>query len=200
MGFWIAAGAVILLMAVPLGVRGLYDGVGAFAYLLIGPGRILLYPRNKTENKPRKPAPEKKQPAASGAPKNNKTGGSYKDFLPLVDVVLDFLGDLRRKLRVNRLELNVIMAGEDPADLAQNYGRAWASAGNLMPLLERVFVIKQRSVQVQCDFTAETSSVYADIVVTITLGRLLWLVIRYSFRGLKEYFKIKNTNKGGAKL
>lgn len=200
MGFLIAVGVLAALMAVPFGVRGLYNQTGAFAYLLVGPGQIILYPRKKTEKKSEKPSAKEKKTAASGRPNSTKAGGSYKDFLPLLEVALDFLGDLRRKLRINRLELNVTLAAADPADLAINYGRAWASAGNIMPMLERAFVIKKRSVQLRCDFMAEASSVYADVVVTITLGRLLWLVIRHGIRGLQEYFKIKNTNKGGTKL
>lgn len=60
----------------------------------------------------------------------------------MVKVALNFLGDFRRKLRVNRLELKLILAGGDPCDLAVNYGRAWTAVGNLMPQLERLFVIK----------------------------------------------------------
>ena len=200
MGLLIAVGVFAALMAVPLGIRGLYNETGAFVYLLFGPGRILLYPRKKREKKPKKAEAKEKKAVTSHASQGSKTGGSYKDFFPLVEVVLDLLGDLRQKLRVRQLELNVTLAGEDPADLAINYGRVWASVGSIMPVLEQVFVIKERSVQVQCDFQSERSFVYADVVLTITAGRLLWLVMRYGIRGLKEYLTIKNTNKGGAKL
>ena len=71
------------------------------------------------------------------------------DFLPLVKVVLQFLDGFRRKLRVNVLELKVVLAADDPCDLAVNYGRAWAAVGNLMPSLERVFVIQKRNIEVE---------------------------------------------------
>lgn len=51
------------------------------------------------------------------------------DFLPLVKVALNFLGDFRRKLRVNRLELKLILAGGDPAtsrSITEGLGRQWA--------------------------------------------------------------------------
>ena len=130
------------------------------------------------------------------APK--KKGGSVLDFLPLVDVALGLLNDLRRKLRVDCLELKVVMAGGDPCDLAVNYGKAWAALGNLWPLLERVFVIQKRDVEVECDFTASKTLVTARMDLTITLGRMLAAVCKFALRALKEYLNIMKKRKGGA--
>ena len=130
--------------------------------------------------------------------KMKEKGGSLLDFLPLVKVALNFLGDFRRRLRVNRLELKLILAGGDPCDLAVNYGRAWAAVGNLMPQLERLFVIKKRDVEVECDFTASETLVIARLDLTITLGRLLGLAIVYGIRALREFLKLQKKRKGGA--
>ena len=127
-----------------------------------------------------------------------KKGGSVMDFLPLVDVALGLLNDLRRKLRVDYLELKVVMAGGDPCDLAMNYGKAWAAIGNLMPRLEKVLVIKKRDIDVECDFTASQTTIYARLDLTITLGRILAIVVVYGFRAVVEFLKIKNKRKGGA--
>ena len=117
----------------------------------------------------------------------------------LADVIhrlgLKFLGDFRRKLRVDNLCLRLILAGDDPCDLAVNYGRVWAAASNLMPQLERLFVIKKRDIQVECDFTAEEISVIAHVDITITLGRLLTLAVVYGIRVLFEFLSMKR--KGG---
>ena len=137
---------------------------------------------------PRKP-PQPEQP---------EEGGSWKDFLSLVPIVLDFLGDFRRKLRVNRLELRLVMASGDPCDLAVNYGRAWAVLGTLMTQLERVLVIRKRDVRVECDFLASETKVTARVDLTITLGRLIAAVCKFAFRSLAEYFKIMKKRKGGA--
>ena len=115
-----------------------------------------------------------------------------------MQLALDLLGDVRRKLRVRRLELLLVMAGDDPCDLAVNYGRAWAAVGNLMPQLERLFVIKKKDVQVACDFTADKTTVFARVDITITLGRLLALVTVYGIKALREWIKINNLRKGGA--
>lgn len=126
------------------------------------------------------------------------SGGPITDFLPLVGTVVDFLGNFRRKLRVNHLELKLILAAEDPCDLAVNYGRAWAAVGNLWPRLERWFVIKRRDVEVECDFTASETLIIARLDLTITLGRVLACVFTFAFHALVEFLKIMKKRKGGA--
>ena len=212
MGWLIALAVLVLLAALPLGVSVKYDSGGPLVRLLAGPGKLTLYPRPKKKPKPEKKAPEKPakpekpkqeepkppQPPKDEAPKPKEKGGRALDFLPLVKTALDLLGDFRRKLRVKDLELKLILAGNDPCDLAVNYGRANAAMGNLLPQLERLFVIKKRDIQVACDFTASETLVIARLDVTITLGRLLSLGVRYGLRALKEFLTIKKKRKGGA--
>lgn len=203
MGWLIALGVLVLLAVLPLGVSVKYDASCAAGWVILGPVRVKLFPRpkkqkKKKEKKPSDP-PRQAQPGQEEKPKpKEKSGGKWSDFLPFVRMGLDFLGDFRRKLRVNRLELKLIMAAEDPCDLALNYGRAWAAVGNLMPQLEKLFVIKKRNIEVECDFTAEEMRVYARLDLTMTLGRLVALTAVYAVRAIKEYLKFRNKRKGGA--
>lgn len=215
MGWLITLGILILLAVLPLGVSLQYNAGGAFVRLILGPIRLTLYPtkpkekkdKPKEEKKPQKASASKKKTQAQPMPEKPQIppkeepekGGNWTDFLPLVKTVLDFLGDFRRKLRVNRLELKLIMASDDPCDLAVNYGRAWAAVGNLMPRLEKIFVIQKRYVEVECDFTAAKTLVIARLDLSVTLGRLLAAVVRFAFRALVKYIQIKNKRKGGAK-
>jgi hypothetical protein len=201
MGWLIALAVIAALACLPLGIKAKYDDGGAAVWLILGPLRPLLYPADKTEKKPKKKTEEKKSsgPEKKQNPDQEKKGGSFSDFLPLLDALMDFLGDLLcRKLRVKKLQAKVIMAGDDPCDLAVNYGRAWAALGNLVPVLERFFIIKKRDLQVECDFTAEKTLFNAHLEITITLGRLLHLGLRYGIRVLREYMKILKLRKGGA--
>ena len=206
MGWLITLGILVLLAVLPLGIHVRYDEDGALGKLIAGPIRILLFPRPKKEKKekPKKePKPKEKKKAAAPAapkPKEKKKGGPITDFLPLVDVALGFLNGFRKKLRVNCLELKIVMAGSDPCDLAVNYGKAWAALGNLQPLLERVLVIHKRNIELECDFVASTTLVTARVDITITLGRLLALVAVAGFRAVKELLKIKKKRKGGAAI
>ena len=201
MGWLIGLGIVILLAVLPLGVRIRYDCDGIAVTVLAGPVRILVFPRPKKEKKKKeKPKPEKKKtaPSEKEPPKKEKAGGSLTDFLPLVKLALELLNCFRRKLRVDNLRLKLVLAGDDPCDLAVNYGRAWAALGNLLPRLERVLVIRKRDLNVECDFTADSTVVTAGLDITITLGRLIALAVVYGLRGLKEFLSISKKRKGGA--
>ena len=201
MGRLIGLGIVVLLAVLPLGVRIRYDCDGIAVTVLAGPVRILVFPRPKKEKKKKeKPKPEKKKtaPSEKEPPKKEKAGGSLTVFLPLVKLALELLNCFRRKLRVDNLRLKLVLAGDDPCDLAVNYGRAWAALGNLLPRLERVLVIRKRDLNVECDFTADSTVVTAGLDITITLGRLIALAVVYGLRGLKEFLSISKKRKGGA--
>lgn len=199
MGWLIALGILILLFILPLGISGIYDSTGPLVRLIIGPVRLTLYPRKKRGKKAAAGQTEEKLSAESENKQAGKQGGSIKDFQPLLQFVLDLLTDFRSKLRVDRLEMKLILAGGDPCDLALNYGRAWAALGSLMPRLEELFVIKKRDLEVECDFTSDKTLICARLDLTITLGRILHLGVWYGFRLLREYLKIMNQRKGGAK-
>ena len=201
MGWLIALGVIAALACLPLGIKAKYDDGGAAVWLILGPLRPLLYPTDKTEKKQKKKAAKEKAPQKEKKEKTaeEKKGGSFSDFFPLLDALMDFLGDLLcRKLRVKKLQAKVVLAGDDPCDLAVNYGRAWAALGNLVPVLERFFIIKKRDLQVECDFTAEKTLFSGHLEITIALGRLLHLGLRYGIRVLREYMKILKLRKGGA--
>lgn len=209
---WIITFLILFLLAIlPLGVSILYDADGFRAKVIAGPVRFTVFPFPKRKKKEKPPKqkktdskaetkPAKQEPAAEKKPeaKPKKSGGSWKDFLPLVSLGLEFLGDFRRKLRLSHLVLRVILAGDDPCDVAVNYGRIWAAIANLLPRLERVFVIGKRDIEVECDFMSSDTVVTARLDISITLGRLLSLVVVYGVRGLIVFLKIRKKRKGGA--
>ena len=198
--FLIFGGILFLLYWLPLGVRALYQSGDAGAWLLIGPFRIKLFPKKKKEKeaekeedtvaiKVKKTKPVKKK-------EEEKKGGSLRDFLPLLEVAKNALGSFRRKLRIRRLEIKLIMAGDDPCDLAVNYGKAWAAVGNILPRLEAIFVIKKRNIEVECDFTAPETTIYVFADITITLGRLLGIAVKYGIWALRAYLTLRKKRKG----
>lgn len=208
MGWLIALGILTALAVLPMGIDVQYDEDGFLVNLVVWKLKLLLYPKPKQEKKQElkkeaasapveEPLPQPPQPPKPAPEKKEKNGGSLLDFLPFVKLALDFLGDFRRKLRLDILNVKLTLAGGDPADLALNYGRTWAAIGNLQPQLERLFVIKKRDIQVQCDFTAPQTSILAHIRLTITLGRTLGLLAVYGVRALKEFLTFKNKRKGG---
>ena len=218
MGWWITLGILVLLAVLPLGVSVRYNEDGLVVKIIAGPVKITLFPRANKEKEEKEPSEtkqpeaatqeckevpqnqpqEKEQPQKAAEKPAKKSGGSLTDFMPLVQIALEMLDMFHRRLRVNLLELKLILAADDPCDLAVNYGRAWTAVGNLMPRLERVLVIKKRNIEVECDFEATETKVIAGLDLTITLGRILATVVVYGIKALIEFMKIKNKRKGGA--
>ncbi len=207
MGWLIALGVLTLIAILPIGVSALYDEDGPRVSVIAGPLRLLLFPLKKKEKKEKPEKKEKKTKKKKTEPKKTeskpkekkKKGGSIDDFLPVVDVVLDFIAAFGRRLRVNNLQLKLILAGGDPSDLAVNYGRGWAALGNLLPLLERAFVIKKRDLEVECDFLADKTAVIVRLDLTITIGRIFSLLIIRGIPIVRELLKLMKIIKGGAK-
>lgn len=199
---WLVALLILFLLAIlPLGASVLYDEDGPRVRILAGPVKIQVFPMKKKAKKD-KPKKESKKKPAKGAKSEakSKSGGSWTDFLPLVRIALDLLNDFRRKLRVNELKLHLTMAGDDPCDLAVNYGRMNASLAALIAQLERFLVIKKRDVHIDCDFAASETVILARLDLTITLGRILSIAAVYGVRGLKTFLNIKKQREGGADL
>lgn len=218
MGWLIALGIVVVLAILPLGASVIYDQHGPLVRIIVGPLKIQVFPMKK-KAKQDKPKKEKKQepeqvepPAEEQAPEPamekqkkppkdpDEQGGSVLDFLPFVELAFNFLGDFRRKLRIGHLKLHLTMGGGDPCDLAINYGRANAGLAALVAQLERLFVIKHRDVHINCDFMAEETTILARLDISITLGRIISLLVRYAVRAVKTYLSIQKKRKGGANL
>lgn len=206
MGWLITLAVLFLLASIPLGVLVRYDSQGFLVRIIVGFIRFTLIPFPKRKKKtppqsPEKPKQEQTAPAQKDVQEvsgSEKKGGSVQDFIPLIKVMLEFMNQFRKKLRINRLVLKLILAGDDPCDLALNYGRAWAALGNLMPMLDKAFVIEKRDCEVECDFTATETLITAQAELTVRLGQLLWLGAVYGVRLLKELLIFKKKRKGGA--
>lgn len=219
MGWFLALGIVVVLAILPLGADLIYDQHGPLVRIIAGPLKIQVFPmkkkakqdKTKKEKKPKEPeqteAPGEESPAELAKEKKKKPpkdpderGGSILDFWPFVELAFNFLGDFRRKLRIGNLKLHLTMAGDDPCDLAVNYGRANAGLAALIAQLERLFVIKHRDVHINCDFMSEQTTILARLDISITLGRIISLLVRYAVRALKTYLSIQKKRKGGANL
>ena len=209
MGWLIALGIMALIAFMPVGALVQYDSGGFLVRIIAGYFRFTLYPMKKRKKKPeketkavdtspKKPKEKKVSQPQSAAPSDgDPKGGSLQDFLPFARLGLDFVNQFRKKMRVNYLRLKLILAGEDPCDLAVNYGRAWAAMGNLLPMLERGFHIGKRDCEVECDFTAQQTLVIAQAEMTLRIWQAATLMSVYGFGFLKELLILKKKRKGG---
>lgn len=204
MGLLIILIIACLLSILPLGFCAEYKENDPGIWVIVGPVRFRVFSskikQNRHISKSKKKPSNRSENSTNKQSKSTTRGGSYKDFIPVIKTIYDFLGHFRRKIRINRLELKITLVGDDPSDLAVNYGKAWAALGNVMPQLERVFVIKQRDLEVACDFLGNKTMIYARVDATITLGRVLHLLSRHGIKILRQLLQLKKLQKGGANL
>ena len=188
-GWLIAIVSVVCLLAIPVGVRVIYDSEEFKAALLLGPVKKVLYPKDKEKSKHAKSDFEGKKRQTEGS------GGSVDTFLALLHIIFDFLGDLRQRIRISELEMLLTLGSSDPCKTGIHYGRAWGILGSLLPLLENVFVINKRNLNVCCNFMTEKSTIFVRADLKLSLGRTILLLLKYGLRSLREYYRINNTGK-----
>ncbi len=195
MGWWIGFLILVLVGITPLGIIGEYQSAGASAWLTVGPFRYRVYPRRKAADTKKQDNDFEKKKEGSAVAKKKKTAGNVSDFLPLAENLFSLLVEFRKRLQIRILRMHLILAEDDPCDLAIHYADAWVALGNLVPLLERNFRIRKRDMTVSCDFTSDKTKIYAYVHSTISLGWLLWLMIYHGLKGINKFKKLKG--KGG---
>ena len=187
--WWVLLPIAILLLIcfLPVGIVARYDDRGFWLWLKVGPYRHLLIPEKDD-------APVEKKTKHG---KTTNKGGSLKKFLPIWRSILRLLNELRKRLRVNKLECKLVLGGSDPCDLSILYGRTCAAIGSLMPHLHNFLKIKKQNINVQCDYSSDNTTVYCYADATIGFARLLHFVLRDGLKVYKEYQNIKYQRKGG---
>ena len=194
--FGIVLAVFVLIGCIPVGVDASYRENELALRLKIWLFRVQVLP---AKEKKKKPKPKAKKPAAKkpdAKPEKPKKQVSMpkltlSDILALADLACDTLGNLRRKLRVEVLVLQVTLDGSDPAKAAILYGRVWAALGALTPKLEQLFVIKKRDIQPILDYNEKEMKLDAQLVLTITIGRAICLALRALVRFLKLWLNKK---------
>lgn len=192
---WITIGILlVLLVMMPIRLLIAYSLNGVSVRLKIGLLTFSILPR-KTKAKQKEKVKSDK-PSATGDKTGEKAQKTeIKSYLPILRTVLDLLVRLRRKAVMKQFDLLLILAGDDPSDLAILYGRTQGVFAVLLGQIEDAFRIQNRNVRIECDFTAEKTVLDGFVDISISLGKLLLLAAKYGTMILREYFAILNNKK-----
>lgn len=185
----------VLLLLLPVGARIDYSAEGLKLYLKVAFLHFLLYPGKEKVKKSRKEGKKaKKKPGKEGAKpdeseqKQEKKLGNLDWLLDLTKPALRALGQLRRKLKVNLIQVEYCIGGaSDPADAAIQYGIISAGGGVLFPLLNTAFDVRNWDVNVGVDFEQEKSRVAMAVQGTWMLGSLIRILFSLGLCALKAY-------------
>lgn len=184
--------ALWLLSLIRIGGRVRFGQEGLFVTALAGPLRIRLLPakekpkkKPKKEKKPKKP---KKKPKEE-KPRPEGQSGTLFRLMQLLPVAAQAAGRLKRKIRIDDLELDLIWGGADAAAAALGYGRANAALGMIWPLLDNNFKVKRHAFQVEMDYGRTAPGVELTAAVTITIGQVMALGVHYGVKALVVWIR-----------
>lgn len=195
---WIILGALFLLLLVlsmiRLGGKVKYGPEGFYACVFVGPVKIQLIPsksKDSKQNTKKQPKKEKKRAKDKTAEQQEKPGmlGRVAELLPVIG---EAAGALKRKIRIDYLNLNVIWGASDPASAALGYGKANAFLGMIWPILDNNFRVKKCDWHIDVDYGKTMPEFTADAAITISLGQLVSFVTQY---GLKLFINWRRSGK-----
>lgn len=179
-----------LISLIRVGARVRYGADGLFLWVLAGPFKIKLLPageKKKSKRKKKAAKAEKEPPAAAEEHKKEpKEGqpGTLSRLMQLLPVAGEACGALKRKIRIDDLELELIWGGSDPAAIALGYGQANAALGMIWPILDNNFKVKRHSFQIGMDYGRTQPGVELTAALTFTIGQLVTLGIHYGVKAL----------------
>lgn len=175
-------------------------------YLFI---KIPVYPRNKKKRKSKKteekkPEKQDKQPEEKKEKKENfftstakseGVGAIIEILSKIIEIVKDFSSSTLKHLKVKKLKLDVISAGEDAADAALNFGYAcsviYPALGALSGLIR---FLKIPDVNITVDYDKKETSSSLMIQFKMRLFFLLAVILKYGIKGILLYIDVTKSD------
>jgi len=185
----------LLLSLLRVGFEADYSADGLEVRLKVACFHIRLYPGRPSKQKHAKQSKDSAPPEGTDRPsqEQKKKLGDLKQLLEFSGPILEALGRLRRKLRIELLRLEYCIGGaEDPANAAIQYGIVSAGGGVLIPLLDQAFDVRKWDVQLDVDFDHAASRVAASAEGSWRLGTLVCIMLSLGISALKVYNNRQN--------
>lgn len=194
--------AFFLIGLIRVGVRVRFGESGLCVQVRAGPALIQVFPlpRPKREKPPKvkkekKAKPPRKKRKTEAEPSAKPKGAILTLVKQLIPLALQAAGEVRRKISIDHLRLDVVWAGPDPASAAQTYGKLCAAEGALWPMLEKLFRIGKREVRLACAFDRPKPSITADVQITLTIGQCFSLGTRTGIKALAVYLRCRSAQR-----
>lgn len=183
---------LLVLLAVGLiriGAQVEYSEQGLAVWIRAGAFRIPVFPAKKKSKGTKQKAQKKTRPDTG------KKGGRLKLALDFIPVILDTVRRFFRNLRVDQLEMNLVVCAPDPGDAAMRYGEANALLGSVWQPMIQVFHVKQAHTHVDVDFEAGESVLYIFASLSLTIAQTLALVLVFGGKALQILIRNKSARR-----
>lgn len=185
--------ALFLLSLVRVGAVADWSAAGLTLKVRVGRLRFTVFPMKPKKKRREKPERAKKPAKEPQAPPEPRQGGGLDLVKQLLPVIAEAAGRFKKKICIDRLDLDLTVACPDPALTAVAFGGANAALGMIVPLLENNFNIKERSIRTAVDFDREEPAVAILAALSLTIGQGVALSVSLGFKLLK--ISLSNRNK-----
>lgn len=185
---------LFLLSLVRVGGEAEYSAQGALVKVRVGAFRLQVYPlrRPKGEKKVKK---KRKKPEKTAEEPKSMPGAPLelvRQFLPLVG---EAAGALKRRIRIDRLFLDVAAGGRDAAAAALAFGRINGAVGMIWPVFEQNFDVRDRRIRTAVDFQSDRLTVFLSAAFSARVGQLVSFAVRYGWKFFARYRRVKAVSK-----
>lgn len=194
---WYILGGILLLLVVVWLLRVGVDvrfGDELRVAVKIGPAKITVLPQQEKKKKPKKKKKEKTEKSAekpAEKKEKKKSPFTFSDIRSAVPVLFEALkkalGKIRRRMRIDPLDVCVIFAGDDPAKVAEMYGWANSAMWTMMPQLERLLQIPDPHIHLGVDYERYDLHAEGRVGVTFRVGDLIVIGLTLAVPVLKWY-------------
>ena len=210
---WIIFGCIIAFFAALLSLSLTFTvqyteellvsvGIGPLKYgLLVTEEEQQRRDARKAEKSAKKKKPPRPPSAKKAAqPKKRPEKGNVRETVQMVwDLICSAakpLPLLLRHFRVTKLELDLVVGGDDAAETAVNYGKLCAVVHGSLAALKNLIRVKVKRVDISCDFCGGKTRQQLAFQLKIRLGVLLWTALRMVAGFLAHTYQ-RNTQSSG---
>ncbi len=182
-------GLLLLLLLIPVHLYARYDGalrLRARVLFLY----VTLYPRPPKRKKQDTAASGKKKVKPSSRAKTGREPSQWELLLReegpagAIRMIADLAGLAAKAAKrilaavtVDRLALRLVVAAEEPADTAVNYGKACAVLYPALAVLEGTMKIRRRDIALAPDFLKGTGEVNGEVRLHVLPLRVVWALL-----------------------
>lgn len=186
------AGCILFLVGcIRIGAQVEYCEEGLFVCIRVGRILIPVYPATKTKTKPKKAKTE----AKNSRPAQKKKGGLLQLAMEFIPLVLDTVKKFRRKLQVDKLDMELVVCAADPADAAVRYGQANALMGAVWQPITSAFHVKDGHARIGVDFDQQEPTVYILASLSLSVAQTLGLALVFGIKALGILVRTRSKRK-----
>lgn len=191
---------IFVLLICPLSVSVVYDGEVELKirYLFLC---FKLLP--KKEKKPKKPKPQKpEKPEKTDSKPQDKNKNSAKDFVrkkgidgliellkKMVDIILKAAKTVTSHLVISKLDINVLVVGDDAADTAMKFGYLCSAVYPIVSIIESHIKKCRHNENIVAGFNDSKTKIYLVVKARIKPLFLIGAAVTALFRGIKAIAK-----------